>query len=232
MNYLTANNTAILLFARSVKEEIHYKRLGRNTAENQFLLESLKRNALEVAEKTSLPLFHYNETDQRGKTFGERIANSISSIFEKGYRKVIVMGSDCPDIAVKDIRIAEKILSENKMAIGPDQRGGTFLLGLTTEMFDSGRLANLNWQTTELLDSIELYASALQHEVTYLDQKFDLNEEKDLVEYAGKSHFLSEILTQIFNISAYQGILCLLNIYHSFSRNHFRRGPPATRTTY
>ena len=59
MTYVSDNHTAILLFARSAKEEAQHKKLSRSDSDNLFLLDSLKQRAYSVADQAGMPLFHF-----------------------------------------------------------------------------------------------------------------------------------------------------------------------------
>lgn len=231
MTYISDNHTAILLFARSAKEEAQHKKLSHDDSDNLFLLDSLKQHAYSVADRAGLPLFHFSETQQKGNSFGERLTNSMANVFAKGYENVIVIGSDCPDISVSDIHSAEHALAAGQMVLGPDMRGGTFLFGLTSEMFYLHPLAQVSWQTSELLDSLCNYAACFQFEIRYLEQKFDLNDASDVIRYSKRSVYLSKLLRQLRQLVGFQLITCLFYTYLTFLQALSRRGPPLTGTT-
>lgn len=232
MNYTSDQHTAILLFARSAKEEALYKKLSYNVSDNILLLDSLKQYACSVANHSELPLFHFCETQQTGESFGERLTNSMANVFGQGFNSVIVIGADCPDISVADIRSAEEALRAGQMVIGPDSRGGTFLFGLTAEMFKKQQLTKVSWQTSELLDSLSSYAKHFQYEITYLDQKFDLNEATDVLEYSGQSSVLRNLLRQLMHQVDFLQVICLYQPYLIYLKTLSRRGPPVAGTTY
>ncbi|MEL6557594.1 MAG: DUF2064 domain-containing protein [Bacteroidota bacterium] len=232
MANISDNHTAILLFARSAKEEAQHKKLSPDDSDNLFLLDSLKQHAYSVADQASLPLFHFSETKQIGSGFGERLTNSLANVFGRGYENVIVIGADCPDISVSDIHSAEKALACGQMVLGPDMRGGTFLLGLTAEMFERKQLASVSWQTSELLESLRKYADCFQFEITYLAQKFDLNVASDVIEYGEQSAFLSILLRSLHLSIDFQLIVCLYHTYLTFLQVLSRRGPPLMGTAY
>ena len=232
MNNTQDQHTAILLFARSVKEEALHKKLSRNDSDNILLLDSLKRHAYSVAERSELPLFHFSETQQTGDSFGERLTNSMANVLAQGFNSVIVIGADCPDITVADIRSAKEALRVGQMVLGPDSRGGTFLFGLTAEMFKKQQLSKVSWQTSELLDSLISYAEHFHYQITYLDQKFDLNEATDVIEYSGQSSVLKNMLRQLMHLVDYQLVVCLCQSYLIYLKALSRRGPPVSGTTY
>ncbi|MGB3468102.1 MAG: DUF2064 domain-containing protein [Cyclobacteriaceae bacterium] len=227
MDTSSQNNTALVLFARSAEDELRHKKLCENKGINKYLLQSLYNRSVELAEQADLPLFHYDENAQSGSNFGERLTYCISNVLAEGYQKVIVIGSDCPDISLTDIRKAEYMLGDSSMVVGPDQRGGTFLLGLRAEIFTTEIFTSLDWQQETLVLSISKLAFAKGWEIAYLRKKFDLNHTYDLKKYRHVSGFLIKIFCVLlaqrpnFHFTDYQ---YSAHFYHTLLS---RRGPPS-----
>ncbi len=85
-----------------------------------------------------------NVHGQRGDSFGERLENAVETLSDLGYRKVVIVGSDCPDLRPTDIQQAFSALNERELALGPDHRGGCYLIGFNIE--DRGRLHGIQWR--------------------------------------------------------------------------------------
>ncbi len=132
MHSMISHKTAILVFARSSKEETVHKSIYNGAQ----LFDSLTDYTLEIASKTHLPYFHFSEEQQIGDTFGERFINAIQAVFEKGYEQVITIGNDTPQLKVSHIIEAEKQLSSNKSVLGPSADSGFYLMGLHKSQFD------------------------------------------------------------------------------------------------
>jgi glycosyltransferase A (GT-A) superfamily protein (DUF2064 family) len=81
---------------------------------------------------------------QRGSSFGERLENAIETVSDMGYARVVIVGSDCPDLTPTDIQHAFSVLNERQLVLGPDHRGGCYLIGFKTE--DRWRLRGIQWQ--------------------------------------------------------------------------------------
>lgn len=100
--------------------------------------------------RTGLPVVRSNEQSQQGTTFGQRLAHAVSGVFDRGFERVIVVGNDCVSLQTSHLRAAARILEQGKQVLGPDQRGGAWLIGLQRNRFDATAFADLRWATTEV----------------------------------------------------------------------------------
>lgn len=78
---------------------------------------------------------HFEEPDfhrmlQHGSDLGARMRNAFEQVFADGYRKVVIIGSDCPDLTEEHISMTFQLLDEFDAVIGPASDGGYYLLGL------------------------------------------------------------------------------------------------------
>lgn len=69
---------------------------------------------------------------QQGKDLGERMYQAFKKGFEDGYERIVLIGSDLPDINKALIKEAFLKLQKAKVVFGPAQDGGYYLIGLTT----------------------------------------------------------------------------------------------------
>ncbi|MFN3740555.1 MAG: TIGR04282 family arsenosugar biosynthesis glycosyltransferase [Thermodesulfovibrionales bacterium] len=67
---------------------------------------------------------------QRGKDLGEKLYNAASYLYEKGYRKIVLIGADSPDLPVEYIQEAFSRLDSSDVVIGPSEDGGYYLIGM------------------------------------------------------------------------------------------------------
>ena len=144
------SKTAILLFSRTADAESRAKAFGRGTRVAQTLLERTER----TLAGSGLPVVRSTEAEQRGSTFGERIAFAVSEVFDRGYARVIVVGSDCASIRTSHLRAAAQLLERGGSVLGPDHRGGAWLIGLQQSTFDAEAFAQLRWETAALYDDL------------------------------------------------------------------------------
>lgn len=67
---------------------------------------------------------------QEGATFTERCARSVAFSFERGYDRIVQIGTDTPQIRTDHILKAFAVLDACDMAFGPANDGGYYLLAL------------------------------------------------------------------------------------------------------
>ncbi|MBN1860038.1 MAG: TIGR04282 family arsenosugar biosynthesis glycosyltransferase [Candidatus Thermoplasmatota archaeon] len=96
---------------------------------------------------------------QRGSNLGERMKNSFISAFSEGFQRVILMGSDSPDIPIGFLQKACSELQAHDMVLGPTYDGGYYLIGFQDTAFDQKVFENIQWGTpsvyTETLKKIK-----------------------------------------------------------------------------
>jgi len=85
---------------------------------------------------------------QQGNDLGEKMKHAFKELFQSGYEKIVIIGSDLFDLEVNHINKAFDALNTTDCVLGPAQDGGYYLLGLT-EMF-SFIFENKSWSTSRL----------------------------------------------------------------------------------
>jgi len=86
---------------------------------------------------------------QTGDDLGEKMQNSIEKGFEDGFEKIILIGSDLPDISQKIIEQGFTELENNEVVFGPAEDGGYYLVGMTKKHYCI--FQNKQWSTDNLL---------------------------------------------------------------------------------
>lgn len=170
------HKTAILVFALSSMEELKCKKI--NNA--KVLFQALSDHTLKTVQKTGLPYFHLTEKEQKGNTFGERFANAIQFIYDRGYDQIITIGNDSPHLRAPQILKSANIMAAGKAVLGPSTDGGFYLMGLHKTDFNIASFKRLPWQTAQLWQQFrrELYSTKV--EVVELSRFHDIDSENDL----------------------------------------------------
>ena len=151
----------------------------------------LKKTVLVLKNiKTDIAVFHYNSIISKnpfknfskwnkiqiGKNLGEKISNAFNWGFEKGYKKIIIIGSDLWDLNEEIINKGFLELNKNKVVIGPSIDGGYYLLGLNKKM--PKIFEGIKWGTQSVLaETLKL----LEHEPYILPELNDIDTFEDLI---------------------------------------------------
>jgi rSAM/selenodomain-associated transferase 1 len=61
---------------------------------------------------------------------GARLSAAFAESFARGAQRVVIIGSDCPDVAQEDIAGAWSELTRRDVVLGPAKDGGYWLIGL------------------------------------------------------------------------------------------------------
>ena len=148
-------DTCILLFVKYPEKGKVKLRLSRGLNEEivQELYRCFVQDTLTMIKKIDVPFFicyYPPDTEkkfqswlgstlrflpQQGADLGERMKNSFTDAFTKGFQKVILMGSDSPDLPEAYIKQAFTTLQTKDAALGPTVDGGYYLIGFKTTTF-------------------------------------------------------------------------------------------------
>ena len=108
---------------------------------------------------------------------GDRMKRSLNEILDCGYKKVVIIGSDCIELTSSIIEEAFKQLDTNDIVIGPANDGGYYLLGMK-KMYPF-LFENKQWSTDsvygETLEGIRKH-NLLFHSLEFLT---DIDTEED-----------------------------------------------------
>ena len=131
-------------------------------------------------QSLGLPVYLSAPHNQTGNGFGEKISNTIQEVFDRGYEKIIIVGNDCPLLDISMLRQAMHQLQHNDVVIGPDKRGGIYLLGISKLYFCKKDIEQLPWQTQGLAFALQSYLQSIKVAPVVLKTLSDINQRSDL----------------------------------------------------
>lgn len=170
------SHDAILILFSS---DSHHKRysLPSNTSKHtsSILAKTLKQNTLQWVKKTNLPYVVYDDSYQYAKNFEDNITSAIQFGYTLGYSSVILIGDDCPQIHTVRIESVLAHLALGHNVLGPDERGGIYLLGMRKEYFSEEYFKNLPWQSKKLFHILLTTLDNYNSQLYILPRKIDLN---------------------------------------------------------
>ena len=103
---------------------------------------------------------------QQGDNLGERMAGAFKEGFGEGFERILIIGSDCPEITHQIIEEGFDRLEQVDAVIGPSEDGGYYLIGSKTfipEIFNNipWSSENVLTETTSVLEKKDLRYSTL-----------------------------------------------------------------------
>ncbi|MCX5830173.1 MAG: TIGR04282 family arsenosugar biosynthesis glycosyltransferase [Deltaproteobacteria bacterium] len=84
---------------------------------------------------------------QAGTDLGEKMHNAFRECFPGGFRWVVIIGSDSPDLPPQIIEEAFQALEKGGAVIGPACDGGYYLIGFGRESFTPDAFTGIAWGT-------------------------------------------------------------------------------------
>jgi len=84
---------------------------------------------------------------QTGDDLGQRMENSLARAFDQGAEKVVLVGTDIPDIRAEHFVQAFDLLSHRDVVLGPSLDGGYWLIGFQRQRFYPALFHRMNWGT-------------------------------------------------------------------------------------
>ena len=126
---------------------------------------------------------NFSKALQTKGTLGQRMENAFRTAFEKGYKKVLIVGSDLYSLKTSHIEKALHQLDKKEVVIGPAQDGGYYLLGLKKKL--PALFCNKSWGTStvlkETLNDLKLKSIFLMETLNDIDNFEDLKKETKLL---------------------------------------------------
>ncbi len=88
-------------------------------------------------------------TTQSQGNLGDKLQHAFGNGFAQGYQRIVIIGSDLPELSSSVINDSFKQLHTYSLILGPATDGGYYLIGLRsphTELF-----TGINWSTSDVL---------------------------------------------------------------------------------
>jgi len=133
---------------------------------------------------------------QQGKDLGARMRNSFSQAFSGGFRRVVVIGSDSPDLPGGFLEEALVSLITHDSVIGPTVDGGYYLIGFRNDSFCSKAFENIAWSTQTVFQKTRNILRSAGHKTRVLPRWYDidtLDDLKSLVQRNKKTAFSTSL---------------------------------------
>jgi rSAM/selenodomain-associated transferase 1 len=127
---------------------------------------------------------------QKGKDLGERMYAAFCALLERGYRNVVLIGSDLPVFPWEFLERAFATLQnpQSDLVLGPNRDGGYYLIGMrrpVTEIFDG-----MIWSSQQVLAATLERAERLGLNAALAPEWYDVDTPSDLAQLQAAAHLL------------------------------------------
>ncbi len=183
----TGPRRAVILFSSSAANDLPRRGpIGRGKSLWRKLFEHAHRQAsgagvdlhvFHEGERSEFPLVSGTWHAQNGTCFATRLHHALRTLFDTGYDQVVVIGHDVPHIQSGTIRRAFAALGHSPVVLGPDDKGGCYLLGFQRQ--DAHWIESIAWRRNTDCRQIQAlrgrrFVSVLDDTLTDIDSSFDL----------------------------------------------------------
>jgi len=177
------SKTAVLYFTLSPGVQARKKTFASEHGfrTNVRIARLLRDHTCHQISRSGLPLLLFDEQNQSGDTFGEKITRAFTAVFDAGYDYVIAVGNDTPQLDSRHLVQASESLENGSapIVLGPSADGGTWLMGFSRDAFHPETIRSLPWNTSGLFSSIVKHCEP-DHTIQVFERFEDIDHAKDL----------------------------------------------------
>ncbi len=135
----------------------------------------------------------YLYTPQQGEDLAERMKNGFMEAYTMGFKRVVLIGSDIPDLPLEFIEEAFTSLKEKDAVIGPSLDGGYYLIGFKDKSFSSQVFKGIPWSTERVFEQTTKILEREGLTVHFLKPLRDIDKVEDLGNFLrGSSNSLTK----------------------------------------
>jgi rSAM/selenodomain-associated transferase 1 len=125
---------------------------------------------------------------QEGSDIGSRMYNAFCEVCGQGYRKIVLIGGDIPELYSAYIDEAFQRLDEYDMVIGPCVDGGYYLIALRNDNIDYKIFSGISWSTSLVLGQTFYNARQINMTCYFLPKLRDIDTADDLKHFYTRRH--------------------------------------------
>lgn len=93
----------------------------------------------------------YSFLPQMGSDLGGRMKQCLTDVLREGFQRVVLIGSDSPDVPVTLLENAFKELQTHDIVLGPSLDGGYYLIGFQGTSFEPSVFDGIQWGSASVL---------------------------------------------------------------------------------
>lgn len=147
-----------------------------------------------------LPLKYFSLRKQGGKDLGQRMSNAFRELLAN-YGRIIIIGSDLPEITEQDLEHAFNLLEDNDLVLGPSVDGGYYLIGLKKNF--PQLFTDIDWGTNRVYRQTIVKAEKMNLTIANLPMKQDIDTYEDLLSFHRRQRLQSDGNLIIYQLADY-----------------------------
>ena len=147
----------------------------------------------------------YSVIRQNGKDIGNRMLNAFEYVFNSGYKKAVLIGSDMPGLPAALIENAFTALDTADAAIGKSTDGGYYLIGFKQDTCVPDYFKGITWSTSSVFQQTIEKFSGSKKSVYRLPEWNDIDDHNDLKHFyernsngTGAALYTTKYLAEMF----------------------------------
>ncbi len=121
---------------------------------------------------------HVSLLDQEGPDLGARMHRAFETLFDRGYQRVVVVGTDVPSLPLEYYEQAFALLEQHDVVLGPAMDGGYYMIGL--KQAAPALFQDVPWSTARVLAITCEKAKGLGLVIGFLPEWRDIDTIEDL----------------------------------------------------
>lgn len=122
----------------------------------------------------------YQFLPQEGADLGERMRSCFKRAFALGFHRVVLIGSDSPDLPYEYLKEAFTVLQTEDVVLGPAVDGGYYLIGFRNTTFTPSVFEKIHWSTPTVLAETMANIKEADHTIHLLPSWSDVDTIDDL----------------------------------------------------
>jgi len=116
--------------------------------------------------------------EQVGEELGARMVHACEVAFGAGAQRVVIVGTDCPDLSAERASEAFRALTTHDVVLGPALDGGYYLIGLSQPR--PSLFSGIDWGTERVLAQTVAAAQCEHLSIAQLERLADVDVPQDL----------------------------------------------------
>jgi uncharacterized protein len=150
----------------------------------------------------------YSVIRQNGKDIGDRMLNAFIYVFNSGYEKAVLIGSDLPGLPAALVENAFVALNTTDAVIGRSTDGGYYIIGFRKKTFSADCFKGITWSTSSVFQQTIAKLSRSKKIVYMLPEWIDIDDHNDLQQFyerntnkADKALYTVKYLTDMYPLT-------------------------------